>query len=327
MAARKSLADFVDCPEDCLIFSENATASMNHVASFFPLSPGDEVLLNDHEYGVVKRIWQRRCQEAQAVYREVKLPLPMTTPEAVVETIASGVNQRTRLIVVSHITSPTAITLPVEQIIAMAKDRGVAVCVDGPHAPLQIPLQISRLGCDFYLASCHKWLCAPFGTGFTYVAEKWHDHAAKPLALSWGRLPPTQPQQWTDHHLWCGTRDYSGYLSIPAAIEIFQKKGLDKTRQRNHELAKFARTSLMKALGTEALVPNDPKWFAMMAAVWLPDGDHADLQKRLWVNHRIEVPIVHFDSRYLVRVSCHLYNSEVDIDKLVVALRNELNIG
>jgi isopenicillin-N epimerase len=325
MAARERLAEFVGSPQGNLVFTENATAGMNHVAGFFPLNPGDEVLLNDHEYGVVKKIWQRRCRETQAVYREMILPMPISSAQDIIAAIESEITDRTRLIVVSHITSPTAITLPVQAIIAMAKKRGIAVCVDGPHAPLQIPLNISELDCDFYLGSCHKWLCAPFGTGFTYVADRWHSVAARPLGISWGRLPPTPLEHWTDHHLWCGTKDYSGYLSIPTAIKLFEQKGFDKVRRRNHELAKFARTSLIEELGTTSLVPDDPAWYSMMAAVWLPEGDHADLQRRLWNNHQIEVPIVHFANRYLVRVSCHLYNTEIDIDKLVTALKQEIS--
>ena len=323
-AARNRLADFLGCSADNLIFSENATASMNHVANFFPLKKGDEVLLNDHEYGVVKRIWERKCKEKEAIYREAKLPESIESASQVVEAMEQEVSDRTKLIVVSHITSPTAITLPIEPIISMAKSRGIAICIDGPHAPIQVPLNLDQLAPDFYVASCHKWLSAPLGTGFTYVAEPWQPLAAEPLLISWGRLRPAPIEHWSDHHIWCGTRDYSGYLSIPTAIDAFEELGIEQVRSRNHQLAQYARNCLTVALSTRPLVPDDPAWYSMMAAVWLPTGNHNTLQHRLWKNHHIEVPIVYFGDKYLVRVSCHLYNTMEQIDTLVNALRIEL---
>lgn len=326
-ASRERLAAFLQCDATSLVFTENATQGMNHLAHFFPLQEGDEVLLNDHEYGVVKQIWKRRCQQSKAVYREMTLPMPIASAEEMIDAFDKSITSRTRLVIVSHITSPTAITLPVESIIQRCKQRGVAICVDGPHAPLQIPLAIDALGCDFYIASCHKWLCAPLGTGFTYVSKAWQDLAADPLAVSWGRLPPAPLEHWSHHHLWCGTRDYSGYLSVGRAIETMEQADVNAIRDRNHQLARFAREQLLKALHTEALVPDDPSWYRMMTSVWLPEGDHATLQRRLWERHAIEVPIVHFAGRYLIRVSCHLYNDEEDIQKLLFALKAELSLA
>jgi isopenicillin-N epimerase len=323
-SARAVLAEFVGCYEGDLVFCENATAAMNHIASFFPLAGGDEVLLTDHEYGVTKRIWQRRCAAAGAEVREVRLSLPVGRREQLVAEIEQAITPRTRLIVVSHITSPTAITLPVADIVATARSRRIAICIDGPHAPVQVPLHIDSLHADFYVASCHKWLSAPFGTGFTYVAPQWQALAAQPLAISWGRLPPAPLATWSDHHLWCGTRDYSGYLVIPTAIHAMQAYGLAQLRERNHALARYARLRLMETLQTDALVPDDAEWYSMMAAVWLPPGDHTDLQCRLWERHRIEVPVIAFAGRQLIRVSCHLYNDESAIARLLAALRSEI---
>ena len=143
--------------------------------------------------------------------------------DQVVEAIFAAATERTRLLVVSHITSPTAITLPVEPIVAEAKRRGMLVCVDGPHAVAQLPLDLERLACDFYCASCHKWLSAPFGSGFLYVAPQHHALIRTPI-LSWGRLPPTRLDAWSDEFIWSGTRDPSPYLAIPAAIERYEQE-------------------------------------------------------------------------------------------------------
>ena len=165
LAARDRLARFVGTASENLIFVENATSGMNIVADSFPLAPGDEVLLNDHEYGAVLRIWQRACQKAGAIARIIELPLPFRTADETVDAIFAAATDRTRLIVTSHITSPTAVTLPVKQICTRAAQRGIPVCLDGPHAVAQLPLHIDSLGCDYYAASCHKWLERPVRLG------------------------------------------------------------------------------------------------------------------------------------------------------------------
>ncbi len=338
-AARDRLAQFLNCDPNCLIFSENATAGMNHLASFFPLEPNDEVLLNNHEYGVVKQIWRRACERASAPgkrsplendvssshvsYVEAHIPIPVRSSSQIIDAIAAKISPRTKLIVLSHITSPTAITFPVDAIVQLAKEHRIAICIDGPHAVLQQPIDLDSLGCDFYIASCHKWLCAPFGSGFTYVAPRWQTLATEPLMQSWGRLPPQPLEHWSHRYVWTGTRDYSPYLSIPKAIESFEEIGFDAVRHQNHALAGYARHVLTNRLGTEAVVPDDAELYSMMTAVFLPEGDHYRLQEKLALSHGIEVPIVFFEGRYLVRVSCHLYNSERDIDRLADALAKE----
>jgi isopenicillin-N epimerase len=297
---------------------------MNDVAHSFPLSADDEVLINDHEYGAVQRIWRRKCQQVGARLVTVQLPLSATLPDQITKTILEAVTARTKLVIVSHITSPTAIILPVQQLCAQLKQRGVPICIDGPHALLQQPFKLHTLECDFYTASCHKWLCAPLGSGFVYVAPPWQAKFAA-SRLSWGRLQPAQPQSWSDEMLWTGTRDYSAYLCVPKAIDFFQQLDWHWIDQRNHALACYAREQISRMPGAEAVTPEGREWFGWMVAVWLPEGDHSTLQRRLWERYRIEVPIVHFANRWLVRMSCHLYNTSADIDRLQQALKRELS--
>lgn len=318
--ARTRLAAFVGAAAENLVFQENATAAMNVVANSFPLAAGDEVLLTDHEYGAVQRIWQRRCAAVGAQLRTVALPGRFHDPGEVVAAIAAAVTARTRMAVVSHITSPTAITLPVAAIGEQLRERDVAFCIDGPHAVAQLPLALEKLGCDFYAASCHKWLSAPFGSGFLYAAPRWHARLA-PTQLSWGRLPPAERPQWSDEFIWCGTRDYSPYLAIPAAIEFMEQVGLAHFRARTHALARYARQRLVAWIGREPLVDDDPQWYTSMAHVPLPPGDARTLQRQLWETARIEVPIVDFQGARWIRVSCHLYNQRSDIDRLLDALQ------
>jgi isopenicillin-N epimerase len=235
---RSRLADFVGTRSENLVFVENSTYGVNVVAESFVLRPGDEVILNNHEYGAVSRIWQRKCQRSGAKIACVTLPETIQTQDQVVDSIFAAVTDRTRLIVVSHITSPTALVMPVEQICAKAMQYGVAVCVDGPHAPVQIDFQIDQLQCDFYTASCHKWLCAPLGSGFLYVHPKWHANV-EPLVKSWGRLLPAMPESWDQEFIWSGTRDPSAFLGIAAAIDFIQYVGVNEFQQRTRWLADY----------------------------------------------------------------------------------------
>jgi isopenicillin-N epimerase len=325
-AARDQLAQFIGASADSLIFVENATAGMNIVADSFQLHPGDEVLLTDHEYGAVVRIWQRACERVGANVTTARLPLPFTTTEETVDALFSQVTHGTRLIVVSHITSPTAVILPVAEICRRARERGIALCIDGPHAPAQIPLDIASLGCDFYAASCHKWLSAPFGSGFLYVAKE-HQPRIRPPVLSWGRLPPQPIENWSDEFFWSGTRDSSPYLAIPDAIRFMQNASLDFFQSGAHALAQYARHQLVELTQLEPIIPDSPAWYGSMAHVPLPPGDRAKLQDAFWQQHHIEVPIVDWGGRRYIRVSCHFYNTPEQIDRLVIALRDLLKAG
>jgi isopenicillin-N epimerase len=314
--ARQRLARFVGTAAENLVFVDNATAAVNVVAANFPLAAGDEVLLTDHEYGAVERIWKRACRRAGAKLKIAQLPLPMSEAEEVIEAIFRAAGPRTRLLVVSHITSPTAAILPVEAICRRAAERGMAVCIDGPHAVAQVDLAIDALDCDFYAASCHKWLSAPFGSGFLYVHPR-RQAGVEPPYLSWGRLEPSRPATWADEFLWSGTRDPSAWLTVPAAIDWLQGVGLDLFRDRTHALARYARRRLVERIGMAPIVPDSPAWYGSMAHVPLPPGDARRLQAALWERHGIEVPVVSWKDRRWLRVSCHLYNRESDIDRLV----------
>jgi isopenicillin-N epimerase len=352
LAARDRLARFVGTSGGNLIFVENATAAMNILADSLPLAAGDEVLLTDHEYGAVQRIWQRACQRAAATAKTVVLPLPFRTADETVRAFFTAASDRTRLVVVSHVTSPTAVVLPVQAICDEARRRGIGIAIDGPHAVAQIPLAIDPLGCDFYTASCHKWLSAPFGSGFLYVAPR-HQSLVRPPVLSWGRIPPTRIEAWSDEFVWAGTRDSSAYLAVPAAIALLEGIGLDAFRARTHWLARYARQRLVELTGLEPIVPDDPVWYGSMAHVPLPPlsgswptlpasetelaestdagsvrHGRADegcpvsnpLQHTIWRELGIEVPVIEFRGTRYLRVSCHLYNDTSQIDRLVAGL-------
>lgn len=331
---RRRLAEFIGTQPDNLVFGENATYGMNVVANSFELTAGDEVLITDHEYGAVKRIWERKCERTGAKLITCPVSIPFCAADQIVEEIASRLTERTRMVVVSHVTSQTGTLFPVEKICDRLADHPAAVCVDGPHAPAQFSVNLDELGCDFYTASCHKWLCAPLGSGFLFAAPHWHSRV-QALNLSWGRLSPNQPERWDEEFIWMGTRDPSSFLAIRTAIDFMESVGLDDFRARTHWLAHQALQELQDLFQTEPLYPFNKNetcsWFGSMCEIPLPenlpDSDRETLQQRLWDNHGIEVPVFEFGRHKLLRVSFHLYNSQSDIRKLKQALIAERAVG
>ena len=319
-----TLGEFIGATPDDVVLVDNATFGMNVVANSFPLGEGDEVLLTNHTYGAVRRIWQRKCDDTGGKLSTIQLPCPIESIDQVVDVFRASFTDRTKLLVVSHITSATAVTLPVAEIVSIAKSNGVAVCVDGPHAVAHIPLDIESLGCDFYTASCHKWLSAPLGTGFLYVHPSWSQYMEPPI-LSWGKQEEDEaPPRWTDEFGWPGTRDPSSFLAIPTAIELLRSIGLAHFREYTHNLASYARNRLLEFSPRAPIVPDDPRWYGAMAQLPLPPCNVKQLQSRLWTQHGIEVPIIDFENQSWIRVSCHMYTEEVHIDHLVAALRELL---
>lgn len=318
--SRQQLATFVGADDEDIIFVENATAAMNLVAQAVQLQPGDEVVLTDHEYGAVRRIWQRRAAQCHATVREVSLPVPFRDRTATADAFVEAVAPPTRVVVLSHVTSPTAVVLPVAEILNRLRKRDIVTVIDGPHALAQVPVNVQQLGCDFYTASCHKWLSAPFGSGMLYVSKRWQSHV-RPLFLSWGLLPPDEPERWWQEFYWLGTRDPSAYLAVPSAIAFLEQVGWAAFRQRTHYLANYARNRLLDQFHVEPLVPDSPAWYGSMAHVPIPACNPREIQDRLWQEFGIEVPFVSWKNHTYIRVSCHLYTMTSHLDYLADALR------
>ncbi len=322
-AARQRLGQFVGCSDDDLVLVDNATFAMNIVAQSFPLATGDEVLLTDHEYGADVRIWQQRCEAVGARLVTARLPRPLASADEVVAALFACATPRTKLLVFSHVTSPTAVVLPAEAICRRARELGLAICIDGPHAIGMRPLNLATLDCDFYAASCHKWLSAPIGSGFLYVHPRAQTGIRSPV-ISWGK-PFGQVKTWRDELVWLGTRDPSALLTIPAALDFFAAVGWEDFRAHGHALARLAREKISELTGLEPLVPDSVDWYGSMISLPMPTVDGPALQRNLWEQHQIEIPLTQWQDRWWIRPSCHLYTRAADIERLVEALRGLLS--
>ncbi|HST88874.1 MAG TPA: aminotransferase class V-fold PLP-dependent enzyme [Ktedonobacterales bacterium] len=321
--ARARLAAYLGADADDLVFVPNATYGMNIVARSLELQPGDEVLGTDHEYGAVARTWRFVCGPRGATYRAQPIPLPVTDADALVERLWEAVTERTRVIVVSHITSPTALSFPVAAICRRAAAHGILTVVDGAHAPGQIDLALDALGVDFYTGNLHKWLCAPKGSGFLYARPE-RQSLLRPLAVSWGwEAERPGPSPFQDYFEWTGTDDPAAYLSVPAAIAFQREHDWPAVRAACHTLAATARVRIAALTGLPQISPDSPDWWIQMCAAPLPmraDVPREELQHRLWEEHGVEVPITDWQGRRFVRVSIQAYNTPADVDRLLAGL-------
>ena len=316
--ARKLLATFLGTSGENLFFVPNATTGLNIVAHSLKLEPGDEILTTDHEYGAMDRMWQFICQKRGSKYVRQSLRLPIESKEQVIETIWSGVTNRTKVLFISHITSPTALTMPLKELTIRAKDAGIILLVDGAHGPGQVPIDLEEMGIDFYSGNCHKWLLTPKGCAFLYARPEVQS-LIEPLIVSWGNKS-VEDSPFIQENEFQGTRDIAAYLSVSAAIKFWQKDEWQTILKKCHELTLSARSQLIEVTGLDPICPGNDGWFQQMVAQPLPTMDRELFKQRLYDEFNIEIPVMECRDKSLIRISIQGYNTEQDVEKLMVAL-------
>ncbi len=319
---RKPLADFVGAKPDNLAFVTNVTEGINVIARSLALGSGDEVLSTDHEYGAVDRTWQFLAAKRGFTRVTAQITAPVTTREAIVEQLWRGVTPRTKVIVVSHITSPTALILPVEEICARARRENITTVIDGAHAPAQIPLQLDDIGADFYCGNLHKWACCPKGTAFIHARDEVR-HLIEPLVVSWGwndESPAAENFAPYIHRK--GTRDVSRFLVVGDALKFMETHDWSAQRRMCHAMAVESHKKICQWTGLAPLHPaDDDSWYSQMVSIPLPPVDAAELTRRLFEDHRIEVFLPVWNNKPFLRLSIQVYNSADDVDRLIDALK------
>jgi isopenicillin-N epimerase len=322
--ARGRLADYLGTQAGNLAFVPNATHGINIVARSLDLQPGDEVLGTDQEYGAVERTWRFNCEPRGARYISRPLELPARDAAEMVEQLWAGVTERTRVILISHISSPTALIFPVAEICRRARASGILTVVDGAHAPGQIDLDMEAIDADFYSGNCHKWLCAPKGAGFLYARPELQPQL-KPLVVSWGwQADRPGPSPFVDCFQWIGTTDPSAYLSVPAAIDFQAQNNWPAVRAACHELLLDASRQLAELTGLEPLSPDSTYWWDQMRTLKLPPCEVEELKARLWDEYQVEVPVHTWRGYHCIRISIQAYNNPNDIDRLLEGLKRLL---
>ena len=329
-AARARLSEFIGAAADDLAFVQNATTGVNTVLRSLDLKPGDELLTTDHEYNACRNALDFVAERSGARVVVANVTLPVRSPEQIVDAVIAGVTSRTRIVLIDHVTSKTAIVQPVESLVAKLNDLGVDVLVDGAHAPGMVEVDIKSFRPAYYAGNCHKWLSAPRGAGFLYVRRD-KQQSVRPLSISHGtNSNRTDRSRFILEFNWTGTQDLSAYLSVPHALDFLGgllPGGWDELRRRNHALVIEARRLVCNALDTVAACPESMT--GSMVSIHLPNGLPNELSHILRHQWHIDVPI--HDSpdgqgRY-IRLSAQIYNTLDDYAKLTHALTSMMSIS
>lgn len=326
--ARQSLGSYLNADKDDLIFVPNATTGVNIVARSLNLKAGDEVLASDHEYGACNNTWTYLSQRQGFTYKYVAVPLPIKSNEEMLETFWQAVTPKTKVIFLSHLTSPTAVTFPIEAICKRARQAGILTLIDGAHAPGQIPLDMQAIDADFYTGNCHKWMCSPKGAGFLYV-QRQHQASIEPLVVSWGWS--AKPQEslgsvFLDNYAWHGTQDFSAYLSVSAAIEFQQKYDWAKVSVQCHEMLKCGLEQLQTLTELEPAYASDDLYQQLAISPLPKIADLTAFKNKLYDDYLVEVPMTEYKEQQFVRISVQGYNTKEDINRLIAGLKEMVGL-
>ena len=321
--SRQVLGEYLNAEADDLVYIPNATHGVNIISRSLSLLHGDEIVTSDHEYGACDYSWEFICKKTGANYIHQPIPLPVRTEEGIFESFWLGVTQRTKAIYLSHITSPTALRLPVEKICRLARQAGILTIIDAAHSPGQIPVNLQELGADIVFGNCHKWMLSPKGAAFLYVRRE-VQHLIEPLIVSWGFNPAPETgtgSRFIDIFQWTGTKDPAAALTVPKAIEFMKEHNWDEVRLECHALLRQAIERISELTLLPPPYPPASGFYSQMGIAALPRSDLVVLKSRLYDEYKIEVPLTQWQDQQFVRISVQAYNRQEDIDLLVKALK------
>jgi isopenicillin-N epimerase len=353
---RRDLAAFINCDAQDLAFVTNATVGVatvleNEVAAG-RLRSGDEVISSAHEYPACMNNLRRICGRAGATVTMADIPFPLTSPDQVVEAILAKVTPRTRLALISHVTSSSGLVLPIERIIKELRARGVEVVVDGAHAPGFTEVDIARMQPAYYTANCHKWICSPKGSALLYVRRDLQA-GFRPVVLSnfAEKAKPGRSQFLTESD-YIGTADHSAFMAIsdalafmgtvltgpkPTATPAEVRAGYEAVRKANHELVLWGRDLICRTMGVAPPAPDS--MIGSLTSIFLPAHPpelharlmarqtkyHDALQQKIVDQYGIQVPLWSVTGKpdRLIRLSAQVYNSKAQYEYLAEVLKKE----
>jgi len=319
--SRAALAKYIGCADqDDLVYVTNPSFAINLIAKNFPLKAGDEILTTDIEYGACDRTWNFYCEKAGATYRRQKINLPITTKEKFIADFFAGVTPNTKAIFISQITSSTGLIFPVKEVCEIAKSKGLITIVDGAHVPGHIPFNLSEMQADFYTGACHKWMMAPKGCSFLY-AHKSVQPLCDPLIVSWGykALKPSH-SAFLDYHQMIGTRDFSAFLTVPTCIKFMTENDWITVRTACHEMVLANAQRFYDLLESKPISPLTNEWIGQMISIPIKTNAPEVLQRRLFTDYKIEIPIMRQENDVYMRYSINAFNTIENLDTLYHAL-------
>ena len=312
--AAERVARFLGGQSEDWAFVENATAGLNAIIASLVLHPGDELVCLSQVYGAIGNALRHHAERCGARVVRIPVPVPFVDPAPLLDALAGALGPRTRLACFDHITSAGAVVLPIREMAAICRERGVPVAIDGAHAPGQIALDVPALGVDWYVGNLHKWAFAAKGAGVIWCAPE-HQAALHPPAIS-----HALGTGFVAEFDYTGTRDNSAWLAVPAALDYLDSFGSDTLRGRNAALAREAGDLLTDAWGSEAAAAAE--FCASMVSVRLPGSSRAGhdaapaLAAKLNRNHAITAGVMVLDGAVWIRVSAQIYNEIGDYRRL-----------
>ncbi len=320
--ARQVLASTLNASAADLVYIPNATFGVNLVSRSLPLHPGDEILTSNHEYGACDNAWMFTAQKTGAKYIRRPIPLGLSSAE-IANHFLDGITPRTKIIFISHITSQTALRMPVEDICREARGKGILTLVDGAHTPGQIPLNLAEIGADFYVGNCHKWLLAPKGAGFLHTRPE-HQANLEPLVVGWGwgeNSPFSSGSSYIDKLEWLGTKDPAAYLAVPSAIQFQKDHDWPQVREQCHQLLKQTVRRACAITGLPSVYASEEGLYHQLAIIPLPSIENLpEFKETLYERYKIEIPTIEWQGRQFLRISVQGYNTEEELAVLLGAL-------
>lgn len=316
---RATLGAFVGAKPDGLVFVTNATSGVNAVVRSLDFAPGDELLTTNHAYNACANVLRYVAARTGANVVVAEIPFPVSSAQEIRDAVLARVTPRTKLVLLDHITSPTALIFPIATLVRELEGRGIPVLVDAAHAPGQVPMQLDGVGASFTTGNLHKWLCAPKGAAFLHVREDWRARV-HPTVISHGlNSKRTDRSRFQQEFDWCGTFDPTAILAIPTALEFLRSLlgSMEALMQRNHDEVLQVRARMLEVLPQP--VPP-PDLLGAMASIVVP-GEPLALGERLVSEFNLEIPVFSFGGRALLRVSMQRHVRPGDIDALLGALR------
>ena len=316
---KPKLAEFVGSHAEYTAVVTNLTYGMNVLSrGIRGLSPGDEILTTNQEYGAVNNAWDYMAGHRDLVIRKVTIPSPPESAEQIVKLIEEGITSRTRVIYCAHVTTTTGLVLPVKRICELARSRRILTVIDGAHAPGMIRVNIEEIGCDFYTGNCHKWLCAPLGNAFIAAHPRSWDRL-EPFLVGWGWFKD-KPETWEGNFENPGVHNVGIHNAIGEAIDFQLAIGKEQIEARGRELAEAGKDLFTRFPGVKLLTPRDPALCGSMAAFSLPPVQDDKRLAEMLRKRRITVPAGANSAGGRMRVSTHIHTRMQDLHTLAEAL-------
>ena len=324
--SREALAAYINCEADNLVYVTNPSYAINIIAKSLKLNAGDEILSTDLEYGALDRTWNYYTKKAGAKYIRQHIELPLISKEKFIEDFFKGLTPKTKAVFISQITSTTALILPVKEICALAKQKGLLTIVDGAHVPGHVPLNLADLEADIYTGACHKWMLTPKGCTFLYVKKEFQD-LFDPLVVSWGyEADFPSSSQFLDYHQMQGTRDFSAFLTVPKAIAFMKEHTWEEVAADSRELVQKNALRFCELVGAKPLCPVNDEFLGQMFSIPIKPLSPERLQRYLFQTYNIEIPVMRHGNDTYLRYSINGFNSQADLDRLYMALKEIIEV-